>query len=169
MFLLKNTEHWYSLTSYGKLKIQWNSLSLTCHLHLAYQVHILFFVFLCDQDIGSIWLEVSHFTHPELLDLHTQSTWTLSVLYVLHGFSSIFYWKSQMASINSYFNAIRFPITFLQHLFYENIKHVGFKPLRPNPNFNSWSEDTVWESIFHLKLIGTFREQTPTSVLNVSS
>lgn len=33
-------------------------------------MHILFFVFLCYQDIGSIWLEVSHFTHPELLDLH---------------------------------------------------------------------------------------------------
>lgn len=46
---------------------------LTCHLHLAHQVHILLFVFLCDQNIGSIWFKVSDFTYPKLLDLHIQS------------------------------------------------------------------------------------------------
>lgn len=55
--------------------------NLTCHLHLAYQVHILFLVFFCNQDIGSIWLEVSHFTHPKLLDLHRHecmNTWNIA-------------------------------------------------------------------------------------------
>lgn len=42
---------------------------LTCHLHLAHQMHILLFVFLCYQDIGAIWLEIPHFTHSKLLDL----------------------------------------------------------------------------------------------------
>lgn len=39
-------------------------------------MHILLFVFLCYQDIGSVWLEIPHFTHSKLLDLPK------------HGFSS---------------------------------------------------------------------------------
>lgn len=99
--VVSNTEYHHSPIVNGKLNIWWNNHNLTCHLHLANQMHILFLVFLCDQDIGSIWLEVSHFTHPKLLDLHKQSTWRLSVLLVLQSFSLIFYWKSRMVSINS--------------------------------------------------------------------
>ena len=46
---------------------------ITCHLHLADQVHILLLVLLRDQDVGSIGFQVPHFTHAKLLDLYTNT------------------------------------------------------------------------------------------------
>ena len=43
---------------------------ITCHLHLADQVHVFLLVLLCDQDVGSVGFQVPHFTHAKLLDLH---------------------------------------------------------------------------------------------------
>lgn len=44
---------------------------LTCHLHLAYQMYIFLLILFCDKNVGTIGLQISHFTHAKLLDLRT--------------------------------------------------------------------------------------------------
>lgn len=80
------------------------------------------------------------------LTSHTPNSWTytdrahegLSVALISQCFNFIFYSESQMEAINSILKkALKIKVTLLQHLFHEDINHLGFKPSRPNTNFNS--------------------------------